>query len=541
MKIELFVYSELALRAETEFGTWLQEGTVETGPGLARMSGGWGTYPGGARIEQWLSGILPENGARDPYATQATNAITERRGHPPALTTGDILWGNADAEYPGAVAIGQSERKKQHHGAGYTRLTDEEIGRRLVEATRIARRQLKREPRPVRERRGSLSGMRGKLSLHLDTEGHWHAATGGELNTWIAKHEDDPRNRGEAGVEAICQRTMGALGIRAARTFSRVLGGEQTVLSERNDRYVDPVTKRVLARHQEDFAQLVGWPVEAKYDERRKFEPRWDRAYEVMREMAPDVDHEHDQLNRILAASWLMGNSDLHRRNLGLSHSLKDEPKKLTIAPLYDVSSAIGGIATNQLAIRIGRQQLFDRIEPSHWMQHAQACDIDPFVILETVRRTARLMPDALASARDQARNEDENKDQSEVNSRIEATIAYAKERAQVFESQIRKMKSRGVRGLDNESEELAEEIGNAVREHGTSDIEIAVNEHGAMVISVVAKDHEDQRTTIGTLDSIRTGVEAMVIAGLRRPDEIPELELALERERENVRARQIE
>ena len=541
MKIELFVYGELALRAETEFGTWLQEGTVKTGPGLARMSGGWGTYPGGARIEQWLIGVLPENGAREPYATRATNAITERRGHPPALTTGDILWGNADAEYPGAIEFRQGESKEQHHGAGHTRLAEEEIGRRLVEATRIARRQLKRDPKPIGERRGSLSGMRGKLSLHLATEGHWHAATGGGLNTWVAKHEDDSRNRGEAGVEAICQRTMGALGIRAARTWSRVLGGEQTVLSERSDRYVDPVTKRVLARHQEDFAQLVGWPVEAKYDERRDFEPRWDHAYEFMREMAADVDNEHDQLNRILAASWLMGNSDLHRRNLGFSHSLEDEPKKLTIAPLYDVSSAIEGIASNRLAIRIGRQQLFDRIEPSHWMQHAQACDIDPFVMLETVRRTARLMPDALASARDHARSEDENKDQREVNRRIEATIAYARERALVFESQLRKMKSRGVRGLDNESEKLAEEIGNAVREHGRSAIEIAVDEFGAMVISVVAGGNEDQRTPIGTLDSIRTGVEAMVIAGLKRPDEIPELKRALERERENVRARRNE
>ena len=263
--------------------------------------------------------------------------------------------------------------------------------------------------------------MRGKLSLHLDPEGHWHAANGGELNTWIAKHEDDPRNRGEAGVEAICQRTMGALGIRAARTYSRVLGGEQTVSSERNDRYVDPATDRVLARHQEDFAQIVGWPVEAKYDERRNFEPRWDHAYELMRDMAPDLDHEHDQLNRILAASWLMGNSDLHRRNLGFSHSLDDEPKKLTIAPLCDVASAIGGIASNQLAIRIGRQQQFERIDPSHWIQHAQACDIDPVVMIETIRRTARLMPEALACSREQARDGDENRDQSEVNRRIEA------------------------------------------------------------------------------------------------------------------------
>ena len=102
-------------------------------------------------------------------------------------------------------------------------------------------------------------------------------------------------------------------------------------------------------------------------------------------------------------------------------------------------------------------------------------------------------------------------------------------------------MKNRGVRGLSNESEALAEEISNAVREHATSDIEIGVNEHGEMVISAVAKENEGQRTTIGTLDSIRTGVEAMVIAGLKRPDELPKLECTLERERQNVRSRQIE
>ena len=242
---------------------------------------------------------------------------------------------------------------------------------------------------------------------------------------------------------------MGLVGIPAARTVSRVFAGQQCVLSERSERYRDAGQDEVMARHQEEFCQAAGWPGDSRYDGGTWREPRWERAYRLLARHATAPATEQGRLTRVLAASWLIGHTDLHRRNLGFSHTLGHEPMKVRLAPVYDVSSGIGTHLDQALAIGIARQQALSRFGPVQWMQHARECAQDEEETLAIVGDTARQLPDAITSARERAKTRDENRWQGAVDRRVNAMLKYAATRAKAFEDALRSMRRKEARGLE--------------------------------------------------------------------------------------------
>ena len=210
------------------------------------------------------------------------------------------------------------------------------------------------------------------------------------------------------------------------------------MLSRRSDRTGTPEAGNVTARHQEDMAQALGHPCALKYDAGWRHEPRWRECHRLLSERAKDPDAEHRRLTQILAATWLIGHSDLHRRNLGFLHARDGSPPSITIAPLYDVSSARGLKSIDQtLAIGIARQLALTRIRPRVWMAHATECGLDPEEPIEIVRATARRIPGAVAQARDEARTSDENKAQASVDRRVAEILRYAGARHRAFEQAL--------------------------------------------------------------------------------------------------------
>ena len=449
MKLRIILYGEHALTLETDEERWIREAPIATGPGLRRMSVAWDETPAMRTVRTWLNACLPENGTRIPYLQRAQMLRAERGASPEAIGPADVLWGNTDADYPGAVRFERAEDEEGAETEGYASLSEQEIGERLYEASRVAIQEGKGPAKRYPERRTSLSGMRGKIGLTPDVHGGWRAATGGVLNTWIAKREDSARLRGEAGVESICQDVMGLVGIPAAKTASRVFAGQQCVLSERSDRYRDTRQDEVMARHQEEFCQAADWPGESKYDGGTRREPRWEHAYRVLAKHAADAAAEQGLLTRVLVASWLIGHTDLHRRNLGFSHTLGHEPMRVRLAPVYDVSSGVGTHLDQTLAIGIARQQSLSRLGPVQWMQHARECGQDEEETLAIVGETARQLPDAITSARERAKTRDENRWQSAVDRRVDAMLAYTATRTKAFEDTLGTMRRKGARGLE--------------------------------------------------------------------------------------------
>lgn len=451
MKLHMFLHDVLAATfhaGPNQLQTRAQVRWTET---MQRVSAAWDETPDLVKLRHWLDACLPENGSLEPFQERAAALQLERGG--PGIIHGpvDTLWGNTDAEYPGAVRFARDdEPAPKKNGGSYARMSEATIGRRLHEAWEIASRSAKGSERKYRQRRSSLSGARGKLGLTLGDDGSWLGAEGTALNTWIAKREDNPKLVGEAGVESICQRTLALLGIPAARTLARVFAGEQAVLSERSDRYVETASGTVRPRHQEEFCQACGWPGLLKYDEFGDSGPHWEDAYAIVARHAADPESEHAKLTRILAACWALGHNDLHRRNLGFTHNAPDEPFGVRVAPMYDTSSAIGRRVkgTREMAVGIARQRAFHRIGPAQWLEHARAAGQDREEVLEIVSRTLAELPEALAAAREDAREEDENRIPQAVDRRTEAMLAYVAKRHEGWEAEIGRMRARGARGL---------------------------------------------------------------------------------------------
>ena len=443
-KMELIVtlHAKHAATLDVADDWWLHEGTSSMGPMSARISAAWTGKPATRQLNGWLDGCLPENGLLVRYRARAQSMLQAAGVARETPTVAEILRANADAEFAGAIRFDTDRTRSAAATSGHERLTETEIGSRLEQADRIAR-GLGTRTRLSDGLEGiALSGMRGKIGLTMLEDAGWVAAQGQALNTWIAKVEDNPRLPGEAGIEAICQRAFAVLGIDSAETASRVFDGVQTVLSRRSDRVGAPETGNVRSRHQEDMAQALGHPCALKYDAGWRTEPRWRECHRLLTGRAKDPDAEHRRLTQILAATWLIGHSDLHRRNLGFLHAEDGSPPSIAIAPLYDVSSARGLKNIDQtLAIGIARQLELTRIRPRVWMAHATECGLDPEETIEIVRETARRMPDAVAQARDEARTSDENKAQASVNRRVTELLRYAGARHRAFEQALAGMR----------------------------------------------------------------------------------------------------
>ena len=420
------------------------------GPVAVRLSAAWTEEPGTRRLERWLDGCLPENGLRGRYQARTQAMLREAGLAHENPGAGEMLWANANAEFAGAIGFDDHQAPR---ASGHERIEEHEIGRRLAEAALIADGRGQGTRGPDAPEGIALSGMRGKIGLTMFEDGSWGAAYGRALNTWIAKVEDNPRLPGEAGIEAICQRAFALLGIDSAETASRVFGGVQTVLSRRSDRIVEPGTGRIAARHQEDMAQALGYPCALKYDDGWRDEPRWRECHRLLAEQAKEPGTEHRRLTEILAATWLIGHSDLHRRNLGFMHAGIGDRATITIAPMYDVSSARGLNNIDQtLAIGVARQRVLTQVRPRVWIAHARECGLDPGETIEVVRATARRMPDAVAQAADEARSRDENKAQAAVERRVAAILRYAAARHRAFEQALAGMYRKGGGGIDTGS-----------------------------------------------------------------------------------------
>ena len=407
-------------------------GEVELEEHWKAVSVAWDEPPDRLRLNLWLDACLPENGSREPYGAHAAIKLLEHKLGVGMWEPAALIWANPDAEYPGAVSFESVCTTAQ--APEYRALGDAEIGERLHEAWAIANNARKGRPVEYPERRTSLSGMRGKIGL-VWHNGRWHAARGTALSDWIAKREDSARLRGEAGIESLCQKAMGLLGVPAARTLSRVFGDQQCVLSRRADRANDPVTG-ITAIHQEDFAQATAWPGGQKYDAGTKDEPRWEAAYALLRAHGTSPEVETAKLTRMLVATWMLGHCDLHRRNLGFTHVSTDSARRIRLAPMYDVSSAVGTYLSGELAIGVVREKNLTGIGPRQWLAHARLCGLDPDHTLEIVRETVRNAPEAVAAARETVRGHDENRYQGSVDRRAEELVHYARKRRRVFEEQ---------------------------------------------------------------------------------------------------------
>ena len=513
------------------------------GPAFDRLTANAERLLESVALQNRLMGFLPENPAGIDITKHARNELAAAGllGYDGGQVPGG-LWGNTDVEYTGAVRFARTPTAPDPAPPvpDYPAIADREIAQRLVYETLQSDKGPRMQPLASDgHRRVSLSGMRGKFALTLDRNGNWRRAPPGTaLNTWIAKHERRPDLPGHAGLEAICQRAVRLLGVPAATTRTRVFAGEPAILSERTDRVVsdDGV---VRARHQEEFCQAAMIAPEHRYDVLRDEDDPvpWRTAYALLRAHAADPDRATAHLTRALAATWMVGHSDMHRRNIGFAYTSPPAPHHAAVAPLYDVANSIG-TRYDTLALPISGQLQLHAIEPRHWARHANDYGLNRDVTFAILSDAVRDATDAIATAAATARSEDENLRQDDVDRRVELTLKYAETRSRVFRQQLEGYRGRRKTNPQPDVEAMAAKITAAHREQpgGGGVIHVVPNSNRLVLVYVPPENGEAVR--IGTAESVRHVAAIAHAAGVTAPEDIPEYERSLERDRQRQLAR---
>ena len=139
MKLQMFLYDELAASLETGPGQLATADAINWTNTSERVSVSWDGVPAPDPLFHWLDACLPENGSREPYKKRAQALRLEYGQSARIAEPVDVLWGNTDAEYAGAIRFRREDKYENSETAGgYVRLSDKEIGERLYEAWRVA-------------------------------------------------------------------------------------------------------------------------------------------------------------------------------------------------------------------------------------------------------------------------------------------------------------------------------------------------------------------------------------------------------------------
>lgn len=321
---------------------------------------------------QWADRFAAEHGARvnpnNPFA------LLEYMGHDTAgavqvLPKGTVLDTSADL----------------------TRVSDQEIARRLSEARRA------HGTPDAKNGRGaySLAGAQSKFALtSFDGGRTFFEPTGAFPSTHIVKPElaDYPDSD---LVETISQRAGRLAGLDYTETNHVRVGGEGAIVSARFDREVSRGRGKctVSRLHQEDFAQATGTRPQDKYQA-----DGGPSAVQIARLLEQHADHDSAlRFVDALTYSWAVASTDGHAKNYALVYDRHHRPH---FAPVYDVCSYLpfepergsrgdnGTIYTGPgLAMSIGGTNQVDVIGERAWRDFAADVGLDEDEVLDHVVR----------------------------------------------------------------------------------------------------------------------------------------------------------
>ncbi len=212
----------------------------------------------------------------------------------------------------------------------------------------------------------SLAGVQRKLLL-VETNGSWRRPAVGEPSTHILKPANpDPRFADQLELERWSMALANAVGMSSVDVRLEQFDGLPALAVARYDRAAG---ERL---HQEDLVQALGLPPTSKY----QFEggPSFGDLARLSRLNGIGLA----QVLRIAAFTVVLGNLDAHGKNFSFLH---DPDGRVTLAPLYDVSTHAHYGGDDRMAMSIAaetqltRVTRFDMVSEAHsWrMPFAQA------------------------------------------------------------------------------------------------------------------------------------------------------------------------
>lgn len=244
----------------------------------------------------------------------------------------------------------------------------------------------------------SLNGAQDKIALCF-ARGQWHEALGSAATTHIIKPGIGGL-REQAFNEYVCMKAIQELDIPVAASDFHLFGDLPAIVSTRWDREVsaspngDLTVRRI---HQEDMCQATAHMTAEKYQS-----DGGPSAIDIINCLrSNNLDEANVTLFYIaLILNFLMAGTDAHAKNYAVLEPTGQRPH---LAPLYDIASMFAYDTQRKqrkLAMSIGREYNYERIELRHWQRLAAATRSGDFDMLQLLLyRYATLLPEAFHKA----------------------------------------------------------------------------------------------------------------------------------------------
>jgi serine/threonine-protein kinase HipA len=244
----------------------------------------------------------------------------------------------------------------------------------------------------------SLAGAQPKIALYLDPRGdRWGVPRGRTPTTHILEPVANDFD-GFAENEHFCMTLARRVGLAAASTEWRTIGGVPTLIAERYDRV--QIRQGWLRIHQEDCCQALGIHPASKYE--NEGGPGFPQIMALLNSVdEPQVDR--DRMMKTACFIFLLAATDMHAKNFSLLHAPGPEGPGMRLAPLYDIASIWPytpriAVQKIKLAMRMGGHYKIREILPRHFHQLALACNYASERLMGTLKELARQLPDEAAA-----------------------------------------------------------------------------------------------------------------------------------------------
>ena len=300
-------------------------------------------------------------------------------------------------ECAGALSIlppAEQPTQTQASAQDYEALDDSELARLIARRGQTAT--WKADTRP----RLSLAGAQDKCPVMV-ADGRLYLPKLDAPTTHILKFEP-PDYRNLPAYETFTTLLAHAVGLPVVDVQLRSHRGKSFAVVERYDRQrhdgdgADGAVPQISRLHQEDFCQALGFDQDSKYQEHGG--PTFADCCRLVREACSAPD-DLEALLRWQIFNTLAGNSDGHAKNLSLLY-LPDG--KTRLAPFYDLVCTRAFVRVDhKLAFAIGGGWDPALIQAKHWRAMAEACDVQPRLLLNLVQQTASALLQQLAPVRE--------------------------------------------------------------------------------------------------------------------------------------------
>lgn len=339
----------------------------------------------GKPVEAYIDGVLPDN---QTMRQRIARSYGVNAGNPFSLLSAIGLDCAGGAQF-----VSPSDVESFNEKAALQPITESEIRQRLMSISDD-----RQATWQDADEHWSLNGAQDKIALRFQ-DGEWYEAQGSAATTHIIK-PGILRLHEQAFNEYVCLKAIEALHVPVSVCDFREFDGLPALVSERWDRkYVinQNGDTEVVRIHQEDLCQATGHPTAEKYQS-----DGGPGATEILACLRINgLDTTSTGLFYIaLILNFLMGGTDAHAKNYAIEEPVGERPR---LAPLYDVASMFAyNTQRNQrkLAMSIGGEYSWERIELRHWRKLAKTDNSDDAELLELLlARYAAMLPDAFADA----------------------------------------------------------------------------------------------------------------------------------------------